>query len=383
MIDATPPGGILQPPPGVYEGGVVIRKPMTLDGRGQVTIDAGGKGSVIKVKTRGATVRGLHLTGSGNSHDHLDAGVQLRGNDNTVEDNRIEDCLFGVDLQQANGNVIRRNEISSKPNELGMRGDSVRLWYARENRIEDNTIRGVRDMVVWYSADNVIARNDVQGGRYALHFMYSKRNQVIENRYVGNIVGVFLMYSDGVVLERNTIMNSDGPTGMGVGFKETSGVRLEGNAIINCATGIYLDISPYEPDLTNQFLRNQLSYNGIGVLFHSDWTGNEFVENDFLGNHAQVAVRGGGTATRQVWRSNSWDDYQGFDRNRDDQGDTPYEIYAYADQIWMEVPSAAFFRGSPLFETIHFLDRLAPFSLPKLVLRDESPRLSFSEEGGE
>ena len=40
----------------------------------------------------------------------------------------------------------------------------------------------------------------------------------------------------------------------------------------------------------------------------------------------------------------------------------------------MDLPNAAFFRGSPLFEVIDFLDRLAPFSEPTLVVRAETPR---------
>ena len=113
---------------------------------------------------------------------------------------------------------------------------------------------------------------------------------------------------------------------------------------------------------------------GVGVIFHTDWTGNEFRGNEFRGNFTQVAVRGGGGATRNLWAGNHWDDYEGFDRDRDGTGDTPYELRAYADRIWMEVPPAAFFRASPLLEVIDFLDRLAPFSAPTLILRDEAPR---------
>jgi nitrous oxidase accessory protein len=59
------------------------------------------------------------------------------------------------------------------------------------------------------------------------------------------MVGVFLMYSDGVEIRGNRITGSVGATGMGIGFKESSDVLVEGNAIIYCARGVYLDISPY------------------------------------------------------------------------------------------------------------------------------------------
>jgi nitrous oxidase accessory protein len=47
----------------------------------------------------------------------------------------------------------------------------------------------------------------------------------------------------------------------------------------------------------------------------------------------------------------------------------------FADRIWMETPMATFFRNSPMLEMLDFLERLAPFSTPHLVLRDPKPRM--------
>lgn len=377
LVDATPEGGLLQPAPGTYAGPIVIRRPIRIDGAGAVTIDGGGRGSVIRVLADDAELRGLHVTGSGSNHDTIDAGVQVRGNGNIIEDNSIDDTLFGIDLHQADGNVIRGNTIQSKDFDLGVRGDGIRLWYSRNNQIVDNHLADVRDMVVWYSADNLIAHNTVTGGRYALHFMYSEGNRVEANAYQNNTVGIFLMYSDGVEVIGNRIVASDGMTGMGIGFKESSDILVEANAIVYCAKGIYLDISPYQPDTRNRFKGNWIAYNGVGVLFHSDWHGNEFLGNDFDGNFTQVAVQGGGDAEGHLWEGNRWDDYRGFDRDGDGVGDTAYDLYAYSDRIWMELPEAAFFRGSPLFEAIDFLDRLAPFSEPTRILHDPSPHFDL------
>ena len=110
----------------------------------------------------------------------------------------------------------------------------------------------------------------------------------------------------------------------------------------------------------------------MAILEYLDFKPIEDLE--FRGNFTSVAVRGGGGATRNLWSRNWWDEYEGFDRDRDGAGDTPFELRAYADRIWMEIPPAAFFRASPLFEALDFLDRLAPFSTPTLILRDESPR---------
>ena len=77
------------------------------------------------------------------------------------------------------------------------------------------------------------------------------------------------------------------------------------------------------------------------------------------------------TDSSPVWVRRS---VEAFDRDGDGVGDTPYELYAYADRIWQEMPEAAFFRGSPLFEAIDFLDQLAPFSEPTRILQDRAPR---------
>lgn len=374
LVDATESGGTLSPEPGVYAGPVTIDKPITIDGRDGVTIDAGGKGSVIYLKSNGATLKHLHLTNSGESHNDIDAGIQVRGDFNVIKGNTIDNSLFGIDLQHSKNNIVRENHITSKPLELGMRGDAIRLWYSFNNQITDNVIRDSRDTVVWYSRDNLIARNDARGGRYSLHFMYAQYNEVIDNHYENNSVGIFVMYSDGVHLKNNYIAHATGATGMGIGFKETSDVVVSGNQVLYCATGLYLDVSPFQPDTTNKIEHNLIAYSGIGVLFLNDWTGNILKGNAFKGNITQVAVSGGGkTANRNLWQGNYWDDYEGFDQDSDQIGDKPYELYSYADRLWMDVPPARFFKGSPVLEVMDFLERLAPFTQPNMLVRDERP----------
>jgi len=55
LVDALGEGETLSPPAGVYAGPVVISDPITIDGRGEVTIDNQGKGTVILLDTDGAT----------------------------------------------------------------------------------------------------------------------------------------------------------------------------------------------------------------------------------------------------------------------------------------------------------------------------------------
>ena len=382
LVDKAAPGSVLRPPPGHYAGPVSIDKPLTIDGGGQVTIDAGDKGTVMSLNASNSVLRGLHLTGSGESHDTDDSCLDVRGHHNVIEDIVVDNCLFGIDLKQVDHSVVRNNRISSKDFELGVRGDGLRLWYSNDNLVEGNEIVDSRDMVAWYSHRNKFVDNLGRRSRYSIHFMFANDNVVDRNRFYDNAVGIYFMYTEGGSATNNIISHATGATGMGVGFKEASGTLIENNEIIYCGIGIGSDLSPFQPDSTIEIRNNRFAYNGIAILFNSETGGNNLRNNQFEGNLTQVSYGGrSDNPTKNLWEGNYWDDYQGFDRDHDGVGDNAHELYAYADQLWMEFPMARFFRSSPVLELLDFLERLAPFSSPDLILRDEKPVFRKPERG--
>jgi nitrous oxidase accessory protein len=380
MIDAAAPGSEVVVPAGRWVGRLLVNKPIVLDGKGQATIDGGGKGTVLVVRTDDATVRGLKLVGTGDDHNDEDAGIQVRGNNNVIKDNVIEDALFGIDLQQSYRNVLRRNHITSKPHELGVRGDGIRLWYSDDNALEDNVLRDSRDFVLWYSKRNRVAGNVATGGRYGMHFMFSADNIIENNRFTNNSAGISMMYDQGDVVRGNLISHAVGATGTCISLKEASDVVIENNELIYCANGIFLDVSPFQPDTVNRIEGNRIAYNDIAISFLNDWKGNEFRRSRIEGNLTEVAVFGGGSAKRNEWDGNYWDSYEGFDRNGDGIGDTPHRVIGYAGRVWMDIPNTRFFKGTAVLEVIDFLDRLAPFSEPEILLEDRHPVVSRPQE---
>jgi predicted amidohydrolase len=68
-----------------------------------------------------------------------------------------------------------------------------------------------------------------------------------------------------------------------------------------------------------------------------------------------------------------------LDKNGDHIGDTPYNLYYYADRMWMMNPNIRFFYASPLISIMNFLAKLAPLSEPVKMLEDPHPVLSESE----
>jgi nitrous oxidase accessory protein len=375
LVDAAAPGSVLRPPPGVYAGPVVIDKPLIIEGNGKVTIDAGDRGTVVSLNANDSVLRGLWLTGSGASHDTDDACLDVRGHRNRIEDSTFDNCLFGIDLKQADHSIVRGNRIRSKELDLGVRGDGLRLWYSNDNLIEANEVLDSRDMVAWYSHRNVFRANVGRRSRYSIHFMFANDNLVEGNDFRDNAVGIYFMYTKGGAARGNRISHATGATGMGIGFKEASDILIENNEIVYCGLGVNSDLSPFEPGSAIVLRGNRFAYNGVAIKFNSETGGNHMRDNIFEGNLTDASY-GGRTENpeKNVWAGNYWDNYRGFDRDGDGFGDQPHEDHAWADQIWMEFPMATFFRASPVLELLDFLERLAPFSAPDLILRDERPR---------
>jgi len=373
-LDAAPAGGILRLPPGEYHGPATISKPLTLDGNHQVILDGGGRGTVLTIRSDDVSVRGFHLRASGDSHDAIDGGIMAEGNRLRIEDNRIDDVLFGISLHRSRDSVIRNNRIRSRPVDSAERGDGLRLWYSSGNRIENNDIAQIRDITVSNATHNRFVDNRVRDSRRGLNFLFAHRTLVEGNLFEHNSTGIIALNSDGLTIRRNRILHAMDPSGAGVALKETDAALIEGNEIVHCAHGIMAD-SPMHPINRIVFIDNLIAHNITGIYFYGAKGGHIAINNRFRSNLWPVTIIGDGDPMNDVWLNNLWDDYEGFDRDGDGIGDTPHEVYAWSDRIWMETPAARFFRNSPVLELLDFLERLAPFAAPSLILRDPAPRM--------
>lgn len=380
LIDEAPLHHEIVIPPGVYSENLIITKPVTLDGKGLVTINGQGKGTIITLLGDGISIRNLKLTNSGDSHDKVDAGIRVRSSNNKIINNVISDALFGIDFQEAHNNEVIGNDISSKSAKLGIRGDGIRVWASHRNVFKENKIHDSRDMVIWYSNDNTIEGNEGWNNRYSLHFMFAGGNVVRNNKYHHNTVGIFLMYSLDSLLEYNTIMYSIGGTGVGIGLKESGNMTLRHNQIVYCTSGIYLDLSPYQPEHYNFFKGNKVAFNITGIDFNSSLPRNVFKGNAFVDNLEVISVHANGTARHSVWEGNYYSDYQGFDRDENGYGDNAFEKVAYLDQMWMSDDWLRLFYGTPVISVVNFLSKMAPISEPKLLFVDNKPIFTVDSE---
>jgi nitrous oxidase accessory protein len=375
-IAATAAGGTLELPPGRYVGPVVIDKPIRLAGGPDSVIVSSGEGSTIAIKAANVTVTGLRVDGSGGRFDLLDAAVHVTADDVVIENLTIDRALFGVLVERCKRATVRDCDIRGVGGEaMGLRGDGIRLWEATDSLVIGNHVRDCRDCVVWYSSRNRVEKNRVEGCRYGTHFMYSHECTATANELIGNTVGIFVMYSKDVNLTANLIARCSGAAGMGIGFKESGNITVADNRLAANTTGIYIDTSPLNQDHVNRFERNRIEMSDHGIQFHSTPKRNEFTANDFLNNAHHIAVGGQGHARSVPWTDNHFDDYQGYDLDRDGVGDVPYRLESLSSDIISSHPDLAFFRGSPLLALTDLAGHVFPILEPRALLEDHWPRI--------
>lgn len=377
LIDAASAGAVVRVPAGVYQGNLIVSKPVTLDGGGGAVFDGLGEGTVIEVRSEGVTIRGCTVRASGDDVTSEPAGIRVLAGSATIESNIIEDTLFGIDLREAPDSVVRGNTITGKDLESGRRGDGIHLWWSHGCVVEDNAVRRSRDMIFWYSENLRITGNEVTDSRYGLHFMYSHDTVLESNRLAGNSVGIYLMYSNHITLRGNHLLNNRGASGYGIGLKDCDDIVVERNAMLANRVGIYLDNSPASVGSTGLVVSNMIAFNEIGLLATPNTHENVFTGNAFIENEEGAATHGRGRLVSNAFAragvGNYWSDYAGFDLDADGIGDLAHEPRSLFGAMLANEPNLRLFVHSPAQQAIEFTARALPELRPESVLVDPSP----------
>jgi nitrous oxidase accessory protein len=377
VLDGVEEGESLCLSPGRWTGPAVVRKKVALWGPREARIVTTRPGSVLTIEAAGASLAGLTIDGSHGRFDKLDAAVHVVADDVRVEGIKVVHAVYGVLVEKAKRAIVANNHVvGDAETAMGMRGDTIRLWETSDSRVTDNLVEDGRDMVVWYSSRNLVEGNRVLRGRYGTHFMYSHDNQVRDNAYVDGVVGVFVMYSKRVTLERNLVLNAAGVSGMAIGLKDSGDVVMKDNVLLHDTTGIYIDETPGTVSETLVIQGNVIRQCTTAVHFHTSPRRTTFDGNDFADNARQLSAAAGTQPTGAVWRHNYFDDYAGYDLDEDGTGDLPYQAESASEDLVAQHPELAFLRGAPALALVDIGSRLLPLWEPRTLLVDDSPRMS-------
>lgn len=375
LVDAAPAGSEVVVR-GVVRGPVVVRKPLRLVGEPEAVIDGGGQGTVVRIEAPSVYLGRLRIRSSGSELNTEDAGVYVGAPNAVLEDLVLEDVLFGLNLKQAHGAVIRRVRLSGKPLPLNRRGDALRLWYSQRVTLTDVQVEGMRDVLLWFTEDSVLHRLQVRGSRYGVHYMYAHRTPLLDSTLEGNAVGAYIMYSTGVRVEGNRFLHNRDVPGVGLAFKESDAVVVRRNALVSNHVGLYLDATPMGGEGRGRFEENVVAGNGVGVVLLSSVTGNTFTGNVFEANGETVRTEGGANARNRWWearRGNWWDGYAGFDLNGDGVGDYPYRLRRWFESVTDTVPAARVLQGSAAVAALERAAQAVPLFPPQVVVEDQHP----------
>jgi nitrous oxidase accessory protein len=136
---------------GTQRGHFVVRVPIELQGRHDATIDAGGTGTALRIEAIGVRVAGLTFRGSVRTDDTGDqAAIVATASPARIEDDRFAGNTFGLSLVHAHDALVARNEFVGPQNQP-VSGDAIRVFASHHVTMEDNTIRGTRDVILFFS----------------------------------------------------------------------------------------------------------------------------------------------------------------------------------------------------------------------------------------
>lgn len=376
-IDRASPGGTVRLAPGVYHEHVTISRPLVLDGGGEVVIDGGGAGTVVRVSSPGVTLRGLTVRASGDSFTQEDSAVRIEDADGcVVERCRLEDVLFGLYVAKANRCAFRDLWIGGKPLEMPRRGDGVRLWYSDDTVLERVRLVDSRDFVIWFARRTVVRGCRVEGGRYGLHYMYCDDNLFEDNVFAGNQVGGAIMYSRRIQLRGNRFESSRGPSAYGLLLKDADDIESRGNVYLDNTRGLFFDNSPQSQDAACVISGDLFAGNDAGVSILPSTRRVRFEGNAFVDNLVHVEVDGHSEAAKNTWSGNYWSGVPTYDEDRDGYGDVPYRPQSVYEDLVRRHPSLGLLRQSPSVAAIELAGNLFPVTPGEALLEDPRPAVN-------
>jgi nitrous oxidase accessory protein len=374
QLDLAETGSVIQLAPGKHRGPIVIKKSLTLRGDG-ATIDGGGQGTVVRVDAPGVSLQGLKVIRSGSSLMDTDTCVYLtpKARYAEIKDNHLEDCAFGIWVHTPLHVRIENNQVfGQKDAHPSDKGNGIHLFDAGRVSVVGNTVRDARDGIyISATEDSYIAKNTVSNMRYGVHYMYSYRNTLENNRSTKNTGGYALMESEDLVIRGNVAEDN---AEHGIMFRSAERCLIEKNVSRRNGNGLFFYSSAY-----NVIRDNVLEGNQVGMKIWAGTVDNTIAGNVLRSNAQQVFyVAASDLHLGRAGRGNYWSDYLGWDQDADGIGDRPYRVDGFISTLLYKHPSVLFLLRSPALELLNHLENRLPILRTPTVI-DDAPLVDTRE----
>ncbi len=346
---------------GLYkEGNLIIDKAVYMIGLNYPVLDGQKKYEVVSITSSYVTFSGFKVQNSGYGTIKEPGGIKVYdGHHITIENNRIENCFFGIYVQYGKHCIIKNNHINFSGKSAYEIGNGIHCWKSDSLQIIANTISQHRDGIYFeFVTHSIIWRNISKYNiRYGLHFMFSNNDAYINNVFDSNGSGVAVMFTKKVVMYNNLFKNSKGDASYGILLKEISDAEIIGNKFIDNTSALYLDGANRMAINKNEFIGN-----GWGLKIQANCMDNVITENNFKGNTFDVSTNG--FLVLNTFNKNYWDKYEGYNINKDAYGDTPYHPLSVYSVIIENNPNAMLLYRSFMVSLMERTERLIPSLTP-------------------
>lgn len=368
LVDTATASSVIEVPPGVYHGDLVIDRSLRLVGRGRPRLVGSGAGSVVRVRADDVTIEGFDIDGRGGGDLASDSsGIHVAGRHVVIRDCRIVRSLFGVYLREADGALVEHTSIEGmRGKDPGEQGSGIHVWNTTAFRLLDNRIRYSRDgFYLQSSTGGLVARNTVSEVRYGLHYMFSDDNVFEDNLFERSAAGAALMFSKRLAFRRNRFVHNRGFSAVGLLLKACDEVVAEDNLVADNARGVFL-----EGSYANAFRRNVIAKSEVAVVIYDSSHGNRFEGNAFVGNFSPLQLVGRRTDT--VFDRNYWSENHALDLDDDGVADRPYRLFSVFDHLRGNLTAADLFAQSVGATVLAAAEQIFPV-LEAIPVVDEHP----------
>ena len=373
-IDLASPYDTILVHEGTYlEYNIQITKPIYLIGQNLPVIDGDHQAEIITIMSDSVLFKGFQVQNVGFSFIKDWAGIKIDNKDHCIiEDNVLLDTYFGIYLKKSNNIILKNNRLKSKAENEVNSGNGIHLWYCENILIENNQISGHRDGIYFEFVESSKIINNVSEGniRYGLHFMFSNHDDYIGNVFKNNGTGVAVMFSDHIIMKDNHFIDNWGSSNYGLLFKEIYDGELSGNVFRNNTIGIFADGSNRIKILNNEFRGN-----GWAMNIFSSCMDNEIAYNNFISNTFDLTTNG--KRNTNDFHDNYWDQYSGYDLDKDGIGDVPHRPVRLFSYLISKVPESIILLRSFFIDMLNIAEKVAPVLTPQ-SLTDDRPRMKLN-----
>ncbi len=196
---------------------------------------------------------------------------------NTVRNNSISGSMFGLYLEQnSDSNNITDNAVESST--IG----GLFLSLSTGNRIDGNNISGsgLYGVRIHNAKQNTIVNNSICDNKEGMWFELNSDRNIVRNNSIINSWNNYGIDVDGSVdnlIIENTVTRSGAYPG--IYLINTNGTVVENNTVLNNKFGIYLELS-----FNATIQENNVSLNSNGGIFASQADGSVFANNTVSDN---------------------------------------------------------------------------------------------------